>query len=95
MLTNSTGVQQRVILETAGSNYVLEYRKVSFYLEEPLALVAEVDGGANWLRLVDDVRAWALNTTEYFKVPDFVHEGIVPEGAGASWMGGGVGHHTH
>ncbi len=72
LFTNGTGVQQRVILETAGSNYVLKDRKISFHLETPLSLVAEASGNSNWLRLVDDVRTWALNTTEYFKVPEFV-----------------------
>jgi hypothetical protein len=35
-------------------------------------------------RLVDDLRTWALNTNKYFKVPDFVHEGMVPEPAAAA-----------
>lgn len=79
LFTNGTGVQQRVILEAAGSNYVLKDRKVSFHLETPLALVAEASGNSNWLRLVDDVRTWALNSSGYFEVPDFVHAGMMAE----------------
>jgi hypothetical protein len=28
---------------------------------------------------VDDLRTWALNTSDYFRVPDFVHEEVVAE----------------
>jgi site-specific DNA recombinase len=79
LFANGSGVQQRVILEAAGSNYVLKDRKASFHWEEPLRLVAEAGGTSNWLRLVDDVRTWTLNATEYFKVPDFVHRRTVTE----------------
>jgi DNA invertase Pin-like site-specific DNA recombinase len=64
-------VRRRVILETVGLNYQLKGRKVSFRLETPLNLVAAAGGCSNWYRLVDDLRTWALNTTEYFKVPRF------------------------
>jgi hypothetical protein len=30
------------------------------------------------LHLVDDLRTWALNTSGYFKIPDFTHEAIRP-----------------
>jgi DNA invertase Pin-like site-specific DNA recombinase len=83
LFAKGTGVQQRIILEAAGSNYVLQSRKVSFHLEKPLTLVAEASGCSNWLRLVDDLRTWALNTNEYFKVPNFVYEGRMPESASA------------
>jgi hypothetical protein len=50
---------------------VLKDRKVSFCLETPLSLMAEAGSCSNWGRIVDDLRTWALNTNEYFKVPDF------------------------
>lgn len=77
MFVNGTGVQRRIILETAGSNYVLQGKTASFYLEKPLALITEASGSSNWLHLVDDLRTWAQSTTRYFKVPDFVHEGSI------------------
>lgn len=74
-----TGVQQRELLEALGSNYRLAGKKVHFQLETPLAVLADANGSSNWLRVVDDLRTWALNTTDYFKVPDFVHERTMPE----------------
>jgi DNA invertase Pin-like site-specific DNA recombinase len=74
-----TAVQQRAILEAVGSNYILSGRKVSFHLGEPLQLVADAGGCSSWLRLVDDVRTWAINTSEYFKVPGFMHESMEPQ----------------
>ncbi len=84
LFTNGGGVQQRVILEAAGSNYVLKGRKVSFHLEKPLALVADAGACSNWGGIVDDLRTWALNTSEYFRVPDFVHEMTVAEPAASA-----------
>jgi site-specific DNA recombinase len=79
MFTTGTGVQRRVILETAGSNYVLKDKKASFHLARPLGLVADAHASSSWGSLVDDVRTWAQTATGYFKVPSFMHEGTVTD----------------
>ena len=40
LFARGTAVQQRIILETVGSNYVLKAKKVTFSLAEPLEYVA-------------------------------------------------------
>jgi DNA invertase Pin-like site-specific DNA recombinase len=78
LFTNGTAVQQRVILESVGSNYVLRDQQVSFSLATPLSLILSSAVATTWGTLVDDLRTWAQTTTRYFKVPDFVHERSVP-----------------
>lgn len=70
ILRTGTAVQQRLVLEAVGLNYILKARRVAYSLDKPFDGIAEAGGLSNWSGLVDDVRTWALNTTEYFKIPD-------------------------
>ena len=67
---SGTRVQQRMILETVGSNYTLKRRRVLFSLAPPFALLSNAGSLSNWYRIPDDVRTWYLSRTEYFKIPD-------------------------
>lgn len=65
-----TPVQQRMILEAAGSNYTLRARRVAFSLDKPLDRIAEAGSLSNWSGCLDDVRTWLLERAEYFRLPD-------------------------
>lgn len=68
-----TPVQQRMILEAAGSNYTLKARRVAFSLDKPLDVVAEAGGLSNWSGLVDDVRTWLLEKGPYLRIPNLTN----------------------
>ena len=76
-----TPVQQRMILEAAGSNYTLRARRVAFSLDKPLDVIAEAGGLSNWSGCLDDVRTWLLEKCEYLRLPDLTCPATMPRAA--------------
>lgn len=86
VLRTGSAVQQRTIAERVGLNYTLRGRKVAFSLTKPFDRIAEAGALSAWSGLLDDVRKWLHETTEYFNIPDL---DAVPPGeatVGASFL---------
>lgn len=71
MFRTGTPVQQRMILEAAGSNYTLRARRVAFSLDKPLDVIAEAGGLSNWSGCLDDVRTWLVEKGGFLRLPDW------------------------
>jgi hypothetical protein len=83
---NGTGVQKRGILEAVGLNYTLRARKVALEFKNPLRLVAEAGASFTLRSIVDDVRTWFENQTEYFSLPSLDAPGPVLSRPGSAWV---------
>lgn len=58
-------VRQRMICETVGLNYTPTGRPMAYSFDNPFDRMAERGGLSNWSGLLDNVRKWLQETTEY------------------------------
>lgn len=71
LFAEGTTVQQRSVLEAVGLNCTLRGRKVALEFKNPFRMVAEAGSCRNWCSVVDDVRTWIEDRTEYFALPEW------------------------
>jgi hypothetical protein len=70
VFASGTIFQRREILEAVSAKTTVRAKKVSLELKIPFQLVADSGACHNWRSLVDDVRKWLDEKTEYFALPD-------------------------
>jgi len=77
-------VRRRQIVQCVTANWKVEGRKALYSAKEPFSFLAGAESIQRWYTIVEDLRTWALNTTDYCAIPDLEHEGSESRGTAAA-----------
>jgi hypothetical protein len=75
VFVSGTPVQRRQIVAAVCSNPEVRAKELLYKAKKPFSLLSNGTSPSLWCTIAEDVRTWALNTADYFNVPDFALDG--------------------